>query len=72
MIYSHWMRFQPTWVLLLAGLAPMFAVAQAPSSFAIGQAPVSQLPDGPNRETVQRVCSGCHSVQMFVGRGMTR
>jgi cytochrome c oxidase cbb3-type subunit 3 len=72
MIYSHWMRFRATWVLLLAGFAPLFAVGQAPGSFAIGQAPGSQLPDGPNRETVQRVCSGCHSVQMFVGRGMTR
>jgi mono/diheme cytochrome c family protein len=57
------MRFTRTCVLLLAGFAPLFA---------FGQAPVSQLPDGPNREVVQRICSGCHSVQMFVGRGMTR
>ena len=57
------MRFPRTWVLLLAGVAPL-------SGF--GQAPVSQLPEGPNRDTVQRICSSCHSVQMFVGRGMTR
>jgi mono/diheme cytochrome c family protein len=57
------MRLARTCALLLAGCAPLFA---------LGQAPVSQLPDGPNRETVERVCSGCHSVQMFVGRGMTR
>ena len=63
MNYSHYMRFTRTCALLLAGFAPLFA---------FGQAPVSQLPDGPNRETVQRICSGCHSVQMFMGRGMTR
>src|ERR1700677_658610 len=63
MDYIHCMRFTCICVLLLAGLAPLSA---------FGQAPVSQLPDGPNRETVQRICSGCHSVQMFLGRGMTR
>jgi len=63
MNYSQFMRFTRNCVLLLAGFAPMFA---------FGQAPVSQLPDGPNREVAQRICSGCHSVQMFVGRGMTR
>ncbi len=63
MNYSLFMRFTRICVLLLAGVAPL-------SGF--GQEPVSQLPDGPNRETVQRICSGCHSVQMFTGRGMTR
>jgi cytochrome c oxidase cbb3-type subunit 3 len=63
MDYIHCMRFTCICVLLLAGFAPL-------SGF--GQAPASQLPDGPNRETVQRICSGCHSVQMFMGRGMTR
>ena len=63
MNYSHFMRFIRSSVVLLGGLIPLCAVAQAPAS---------QLPDGPNRETVQRVCSSCHSVQMFSGRGMTR
>ena len=63
MNYSLFMRFTRICVLLLAGVAPL-------SGF--GQEPVSQLPDGPNRETVQRICSGCHSVQMFTGRRMTR
>jgi cytochrome c oxidase cbb3-type subunit 3 len=62
MNYSQFMSFTRNCVLLLAGFAPMFA---------FGQAPASQLPDGPNREVAQRICSGCHSVQMFVGRGMT-
>lgn len=47
-------------------------VACCATSLALGQAAAPQLPDGPNREVVQRVCSGCHSVQMFAGRGMTR
>ena len=63
MNYSQFMGFTRNCALLLAGFAPLLA---------LGQAPVSQLPDGPNREVAQRVCSGCHSVQMFVGRGMTR
>ena len=32
----------------------------------------AQLPEGVHRDTVQRVCSGCHSVQMFSGRRMSR
>jgi mono/diheme cytochrome c family protein len=63
MNYSLFMRFTRICVLLLAGVAPL-------SGF--GQEPGSQLPDGPNRETAQRICSGCHSVQMFTGRRMTR
>ena len=63
MNYSQLMGFTRTCVLLLAGFSTLSG---------LGQVPVSQLPDGPNRETVQRICSGCHSVQMFTGRGMTR
>src|SRR5882724_10541946 len=63
MNYGYFMRFPRTCALVLAGFTSLFA---------LGQAPVSQLPDGPNRETVQRICSSCHSVQMFLGRGMTR
>jgi cytochrome c oxidase cbb3-type subunit 3 len=50
-------------LLLLACLAPWCAS---------GQAPGGQLPDGPNRETVQRICSVCHPAQIVLGRGMTR
>src|ERR1700749_1314522 len=57
------MRFLRTCALVSFGFT---------SQFVLGQAPVSQLPDGPNRDTVQRICSSCHSVQMFLGRGMTR
>lgn len=39
---------------------------------ALGQAPGTSLPDAPNRETVQRICSGCHPAQIVLGRGMTR
>jgi cytochrome c oxidase cbb3-type subunit 3 len=50
-------------VLLLACFAPWCAS---------GQAPGAQLPDAPNRETVQRICSGCHPAQIVLSRGMTR
>jgi len=49
-------------VLLLACLAPWCASGQSPA----------QLPDAPNRETVQRICSACHPAQIVLGRGMTR
>jgi mono/diheme cytochrome c family protein len=39
---------------------------------ALGQSPGAQLPDSPNRETVQRICSSCHPAQIVLGRGMTR
>ncbi len=32
----------------------------------------AQLPDAPNRETVQRICSACHPAHIVLGRGMTR
>jgi mono/diheme cytochrome c family protein len=41
-------------------------------SSASGQPPGLQLPDAPNRETVQRICSSCHPAQIVLGRGMTR
>jgi cytochrome c oxidase cbb3-type subunit 3 len=63
MHYSQLMRFAHACVLLLSGFAPLAA---------FGQTQASQLPEGPYRETVQRICSGCHSVQMFSGREMTR
>ncbi len=52
------MTFTSTSVLLLAGFLPCCAFGQ--------------LPDGPNRETVQRICSACHPAQIVLGRGMTR
>lgn len=50
-------------VLLLAVFAPWGAS---------GQTPGAQLPEAPNRETVQRICSACHPAQIILGRGMTR
>ena len=57
------MRFTRFSVLLLACLEPWCAS---------GQAPGAQLPEAPNRETVQRICSACHPAQIVLGRGMTR
>jgi mono/diheme cytochrome c family protein len=57
--------------LLLLAACSLAAFGQAPP-YAIGPAPTGSLPDGPNREVAQRVCSGCHSVQVFASRGMSR
>jgi mono/diheme cytochrome c family protein len=57
------MKFTCLSVLVLASLAPWCA---------LGQAPATQLPDAPNRETVQRICSACHPATIVLGRGMTR
>lgn len=48
-------------LLLFAGIGLPPVWAQAP-----------QLPDAPNREIVQRVCSACHPAQIVLGKGMTR
>src|ERR1700722_15072664 len=57
------MTFTRTSVLLLICFAPWFA---------LGQSPGGQLPEAPNRETVQRICSACHPAEIVLGRGMTR
>jgi mono/diheme cytochrome c family protein len=57
------MTFTRTSVLLLICFAPWCA---------LGQSPGPQLPEAPNRETVQRICSACHPAQIVLGRGMTR
>jgi mono/diheme cytochrome c family protein len=56
-------RWMSRSLLLLAILAP---------AIALGQAASSPLPEGAHRETVQRACSSCHSVQMFTARRMSR
>src|ERR1700758_2106093 len=57
------MAFTRICVPLLAGFALCCAS---------GQQPGTQLPEGPGRETVQRICSACHPTQIVRGRGMTR
>jgi cytochrome c oxidase cbb3-type subunit 3 len=57
------MTFARICVPLLAGFALCCAS---------GQQPAAQLPEAPNRETVQRICSACHPAQIVLGRGMTR
>ncbi len=31
-----------------------------------------QLPDGPGKEAVERVCNNCHGAEIVVGRGLTK
>jgi cytochrome c5 len=40
-------------------------------AFAVAGA-AAQLPDGPGRATVQRVCSKCHAVEVFSTQAHTR
>ncbi|MBS1799728.1 MAG: c-type cytochrome [Acidobacteria bacterium] len=55
----------------LIGLCLLLTASLAPAA-ASGQASGTQLPEGANREAVQRACSSCHNVQMFTGRRMSR
>src|SRR5690348_15965907 len=32
----------------------------------------AQLPDAPGRETVKKICSGCHAAENVLGKGMSR
>lgn len=39
---------------------------------AFAEARASQLPDGPGKETVQKICSGCHAPEIVLGRRDTK
>ena len=32
----------------------------------------AQLPDAPGRETVRKICAGCHPAELVLGKGMSR
>jgi mono/diheme cytochrome c family protein len=39
---------------------------------AFAEARASQLPEGPGKETVQKICSGCHAPEIVLGRRDTK
>jgi cytochrome c5 len=39
---------------------------------AFAEANASQLPDGPGKATVQKICSGCHAPEIVLGRRDTK
>lgn len=39
---------------------------------AANAAPAKQLPDGPGKEPLERVCSACHGPEIVTGRGLTK
>jgi competence protein ComEA len=45
------------------GLSGLSAVAQAQSL---------KMPDGPGKETTQKICGGCHGAELVIGRQETR
>jgi cytochrome c oxidase cbb3-type subunit 3 len=51
-----------------AGLCLFAAVALNAQKANLG----ARLPDAPGRETVLRICSGCHPAEVVLGKGMTR
>jgi cytochrome c5 len=55
---AHWALIAS--ILLLLG-SPALAASDSP-----------QLPDGPGKATVQKICSGCHAAEIVVGRRDTR
>ena len=50
------------WLFLASAAPAVFAQAPNPS-----QQP--QLPDGPGKDIVQQICSGCHSLGRFINSG---
>jgi len=71
---------RPILFLRSAGLASFLAGAVAMGAHAQQDQPKQQnqqkqqqqLPDGPGKEPMQRVCSGCHGAEIVIGRGLTR
>jgi competence protein ComEA len=52
-----------------ASLAALLClVTAAPLAFA----QKAQLPDGPGKETTQRICGACHGVEIVIGRKMDK
>ena len=49
-------------------LSVLFLAGQA----AFAEAGASQLPDGPGKVTVQKICSGCHAPEIVLGRRDTK
>lgn len=50
---------------------PSFTLSLA-AGLALGATNPSQLPDGPGKATMQKICSGCHAPEIVVGRHETK
>ena len=49
-----------------------FALGLAVINRAQAGANISQLPDGPGKATMQKICSGCHAPEIVMGRHETK
>jgi cytochrome c5 len=49
-------------------LLHIVAIAAASSSLSLAQGPVAGLPDGPEKNTFLKVCTGCHEPEAVLGR----
>ena len=50
----------------------LFSIPLVLVSSAAASSGASQLPDGPGKETMQKICSGCHAPEIVVGRHETK
>ncbi|MDQ2774991.1 MAG: cytochrome c [Acidobacteriota bacterium] len=64
---THAKTTQPTWISGV--LASILFLIGSP---VLGASNASQLPDGPGKATVQKICSGCHAAEIVLGRRDTR
>lgn len=55
-----------------ARCAFIFAAVLVASSTAFAAAKALQLPEGPGKATVQKICSGCHPPEIVMGRHETK
>jgi competence protein ComEA len=49
----------------------LFSTLAATGS-AVAAPPPKQLPDGPGKEAMERVCTACHGAEIVMGRGLTK
>jgi competence protein ComEA len=49
-----------------------FASCLVAVSFAFAAVDKPKLPDGPGKETMQRICGGCHGAEIVLGKRLSR
>jgi mono/diheme cytochrome c family protein len=54
-----------------SGLVRILFIALSAQSFSRAGQAGAQLPDGPGKATMQKICSGCHAPEIVVGRHET-
>jgi cytochrome c oxidase cbb3-type subunit III len=71
LLLSRSARVASLTAVLIVAPAALPLQAQHPNPDDEPKAP-TQLPDAPGKDTVQKVCSTCHSANLVLGKGLTR